>query len=227
MTGLGPSPRRHRGRPRRAFLYAGWRGRSDLPGRSGRRARRDRVHRRLHLRRGDRRLGRCPQEGLRERCRHAGLATGEVTSYSSGTAERSRCASRTSRRSTTGGGNLYVTDSRVGTTTGSSTGSRLAGRPRSGPRRRPASPTAAASLRRRRVARGRVARSRHRPVPIEDDGAAGRPEPVVDLSGLAPDGVALAQDGTMFVGCYRPDRIYRIPLRVPPKCSPTTPTASS
>jgi sugar lactone lactonase YvrE len=48
-------------------------------------------------------------------------------------------------------------------------------------------------------------------VPIEDDGSAGRPEPVVDLSGSQPDGIALAEDGTMFIGCYRPDRIYRIP----------------
>ena len=48
-------------------------------------------------------------------------------------------------------------------------------------------------------------------VPTEDDGGAGRPEPVVDLSGSQPDGIALAEDGTMFVGCYRPDRIYRIP----------------
>jgi gluconolactonase len=48
-------------------------------------------------------------------------------------------------------------------------------------------------------------------VPIEDDEGAGRPEPVVDLSGSQPDGIALAEDGTMFVGCYRPDRIYRIP----------------
>ena len=48
-------------------------------------------------------------------------------------------------------------------------------------------------------------------VPIQDDGGAGRPEPVVDLTGSQPDGIALAEDGTMFVGCYRPDRIYRIP----------------
>jgi len=47
-------------------------------------------------------------------------------------------------------------------------------------------------------------------VPIEDDGSAGRPEPLVDLAGSQPDGIALASDGTMFVGCYRPDRIYRI-----------------
>lgn len=47
-------------------------------------------------------------------------------------------------------------------------------------------------------------------IPVEDDGSAGRPEPLVDLTGSQPDGVALAADGTMFVGCYRPDRIYRV-----------------
>jgi sugar lactone lactonase YvrE len=34
---------------------------------------------------------------------------------------------------------------------------------------------------------------------------------VVDLTGSQPDGIALAADGTMFVGCYRPDLIWRIP----------------
>ena len=47
-------------------------------------------------------------------------------------------------------------------------------------------------------------------IPIVDDGRAGEPAPLVDLSGSQPDGVALAEDGTMFVGCYRPDRLYRI-----------------
>ena len=47
-------------------------------------------------------------------------------------------------------------------------------------------------------------------VPIEDDGSAGRPERLVDLTGSQPDGIALAEDGMMFVGCYRPDRVYRI-----------------
>jgi gluconolactonase len=47
-------------------------------------------------------------------------------------------------------------------------------------------------------------------VPIADDGSAGEPEPLVDLSGSQPDGIALAEDGTMIVGCYRPDRLYRI-----------------
>ena len=47
-------------------------------------------------------------------------------------------------------------------------------------------------------------------VPIADDGSAGEPAPLIDLAGSQPDGVALAEDGTMFVGCYRPDRLYRI-----------------
>ncbi|HLB40067.1 MAG TPA: SMP-30/gluconolactonase/LRE family protein [Actinomycetota bacterium] len=47
-------------------------------------------------------------------------------------------------------------------------------------------------------------------VPIEQGGAAGPPCSVADLTGSQPDGIALATDGTMFVGCYRPDRIWRI-----------------
>jgi gluconolactonase len=48
-------------------------------------------------------------------------------------------------------------------------------------------------------------------VPIGSDGRAGDPETVADLGGCQPDGIALAADGTMFVGCYRPDRVWRIP----------------
>jgi gluconolactonase len=48
-------------------------------------------------------------------------------------------------------------------------------------------------------------------VPIEAGGAAGPPSTVVDLTGSQPDGIALATDGTMFVGCYRPDLVWRIP----------------
>lgn len=47
-------------------------------------------------------------------------------------------------------------------------------------------------------------------VPIGDDGSAGAPSVVVDLSGSQPDGVVLAAGGTMLVGCYRPDRIWRV-----------------
>lgn len=47
-------------------------------------------------------------------------------------------------------------------------------------------------------------------VPIADDGSAGTPELVADVTGSQPDGIALAEDGRMFVGCYRPDRIFEI-----------------
>ena len=47
-------------------------------------------------------------------------------------------------------------------------------------------------------------------VPIADDGSAGAPELIADLTGSQPDGIALAQDGRMFVGCYRPDRVFEI-----------------
>ena len=47
-------------------------------------------------------------------------------------------------------------------------------------------------------------------VPIGADGEAGEPEVAVELAGSQPDGIALAADGTMFVGCYRPDRVWRI-----------------
>jgi gluconolactonase len=41
--------------------------------------------------------------------------------------------------------------------------------------------------------------------------AGGAPESVADLTGSQPDGIALAADGTMLVGCYRPDRIWIVP----------------
>ncbi|MGH2630379.1 MAG: SMP-30/gluconolactonase/LRE family protein [Actinomycetota bacterium] len=47
-------------------------------------------------------------------------------------------------------------------------------------------------------------------VPIAPDGSAGTPGSVVDVTGSQPDGIALAEDGTMFVGCYRPDRVWRV-----------------
>jgi gluconolactonase len=47
-------------------------------------------------------------------------------------------------------------------------------------------------------------------IPI-DDGGAGSPEVVVSLPGSQPDGMALAADGTLLIGCYRPDRIYIVP----------------
>lgn len=47
-------------------------------------------------------------------------------------------------------------------------------------------------------------------IPIREDGAAGEPQRVADLTGSQPDGIALAEDGSMFVGCYRPDSIFRV-----------------
>lgn len=48
--------------------------------------------------------------------------------------------------------------------------------------------------------------------PIEDDGTAGAMEVVVELPGDAqPDGISLDAEGAMYVSCYRPDRLYRIP----------------
>src|SRR5262245_11508442 len=48
-------------------------------------------------------------------------------------------------------------------------------------------------------------------IAIGADGAAGRAEPyATDLPGL-PDGIALDGKGALFVGCYEPSRILRIP----------------
>jgi sugar lactone lactonase YvrE len=47
-------------------------------------------------------------------------------------------------------------------------------------------------------------------VAIEDDGSAGPVEVVAELPGSQPDGISLAADGTMLVGCYRPDRVFAI-----------------
>jgi gluconolactonase len=47
-------------------------------------------------------------------------------------------------------------------------------------------------------------------IPIEADGSAGPPERVIHLEGTVPDGVAVAENGDIYLGCYRPDRIYRV-----------------
>ena len=46
---------------------------------------------------------------------------------------------------------------------------------------------------------------------IRDDGSAGQRDVAVARPDSLPDGIALASDGTMFVGCWRPDRVWRIP----------------
>lgn len=47
-------------------------------------------------------------------------------------------------------------------------------------------------------------------IEILDDGSAGRREVVVKLPQTVPDGVAFGPDGTLYVSCYTPNRIYRI-----------------
>lgn len=49
-----------------------------------------------------------------------------------------------------------------------------------------------------------------RRIAIEDDGSAGALETVAELPGVLPDGLALAADGALYVGCYEPSRILRI-----------------
>lgn len=47
-------------------------------------------------------------------------------------------------------------------------------------------------------------------IPILADGTAGKPELLLNLPGTVPDGVALDIYGTLYVACYRPDRIYAV-----------------
>ena len=137
--------------------------------------------------------------------------TGEVTTYSNGTAERPMRVPNFA--SFDDGGNLYVTDSgEWGDDDGIVYRIAPGGATEVWTEATPRFPNGCCL-----TAGGEallVVESHGRAVvrvPIDADGRAGRPEPVVDLSGSQPDGIALAEDGTMFVGCYRPDRIYRIP----------------
>jgi gluconolactonase len=46
-------------------------------------------------------------------------------------------------------------------------------------------------------------------IPIREDGTAGPLSVLCELPGTVPDGVAVQQDGSLLIACYRPDRIYR------------------
>lgn len=46
-------------------------------------------------------------------------------------------------------------------------------------------------------------------VPINADGSAGTPTVAIADTRMVPDGLAIAPDGTIYVGCYEPSRIYR------------------
>jgi gluconolactonase len=51
-------------------------------------------------------------------------------------------------------------------------------------------------------------RSRVVRIPFRADGSAGPMEVVAELPGSLPDGVALGASGAMYVGCWRPDRVW-------------------
>lgn len=42
------------------------------------------------------------------------------------------------------------------------------------------------------------------------DGVLGTREETLELPGTVPDGLAFAADGALFIGCWRPDRVYRL-----------------
>ncbi len=46
-------------------------------------------------------------------------------------------------------------------------------------------------------------------IPIDDDGSAGPLRVLAELGWSVPDGVAVCDDGSLVVACYRPDAIYR------------------
>jgi sugar lactone lactonase YvrE len=47
-------------------------------------------------------------------------------------------------------------------------------------------------------------------IAIRDDGSAGEREDVAELPGSWPDGLALDQQGNLYVGCYEPSRVLRV-----------------
>ena len=47
-------------------------------------------------------------------------------------------------------------------------------------------------------------------VPIEADGSAGAPRIAVHRVLNVPDGLAVSADGTLYISCYEPSRIYRV-----------------
>lgn len=49
-------------------------------------------------------------------------------------------------------------------------------------------------------------------IPILEDGSAGAPELVIEMPLTVPDGIAFDAAGTLYIGCYRPDRIYTFDL---------------
>lgn len=46
-------------------------------------------------------------------------------------------------------------------------------------------------------------------IPVDDDGTAGPRRVLCELGYVVPDGIALADDDSLLIACYRPDAIYR------------------
>lgn len=44
----------------------------------------------------------------------------------------------------------------------------------------------------------------------DKNGLAGLPEPVIELPGIVPDGLAFDREGALYISCYTPDIIYRL-----------------
>lgn len=47
-------------------------------------------------------------------------------------------------------------------------------------------------------------------IDVEEDGRAGTKRDLVALPGTWPDGLAVGQDGSLFVGCYQPSQVLRV-----------------
>ena len=47
-------------------------------------------------------------------------------------------------------------------------------------------------------------------LPISKDGNFGSPQPVIELPGRVPDGLAFDRDDGLYISCYTPDVIYRL-----------------
>jgi gluconolactonase len=47
-------------------------------------------------------------------------------------------------------------------------------------------------------------------IDVEEDGSAGATRDLVTLPGAYPDGLAVGQDGSLFIGCYQPSQILRV-----------------
>ena len=135
--------------------------------------------------------------------------SGEVTTYSTGTAERSLRVPNFGAFSDDG--SLYVTDSgewreddglvfRVADGSTEVWSDEPVGFPNGCCLTADGDALLVVETTRRRVVR----------IPIRDDGSAGPMDVVAELPGSLPDGIALADDETMFVGCWRPDRVWRI-----------------